>query len=268
MTPRTPSRTTLLATTLILASLVPSGSQEAAPGAIPDDHRQDQLDRIEAKLDALLQRLGDGSGAVVDPSATDTDGEDTAMPTPGTGADAADPAPETASEPPPPPIDTPTEAESFAPGAIAVAHAAPTQGQPLGEIPTDSIGGFVYTGGPIQLDDLADRGVRHAGPAGIELQGWLRATEAGRHQLAADLQIRFGTGTISALPCTFSGWLEGQAIGTETREADPWGARGNPCRSPSSSAPSSNPASTASASGSPAPTCPPPATARASKWRC
>ncbi|WP_299657168.1 hypothetical protein [uncultured Jannaschia sp.] len=223
-----------LATVLATGAMAPARAQDAAPGTtassdVARQDQQDQLDRIEAKLDTLLQRLGSGedvnaagipapsgtSGSASDPS---TAASDAAAP-PGAGVE-----PETA----PTPTDTSAEAESYAPDAIAVVHAAPTQGQALNEIPADSIGGFVYTGGPIRLSDLADRGVRYAGPAGIELQGWLKATEAGRHQIAADLQVRFGPGAIAPLPCSLNGWLEDQAIGAETRNVEPWGAKGEP----------------------------------------
>jgi hypothetical protein len=39
-------------------------------------------------------------------------------------------------------------------------------------IPPDSVGGFIYTGGPLQLADLADHGVRYAGLTGVEWHGW------------------------------------------------------------------------------------------------
>lgn len=125
---------------------------------------------------------------------------------------------------PPRPADT----GSYRLGVLAVAHAALIRGQPLGKIPADSVGGFFYTGGPIRLTDLSDRGVRYAGPAGIELQGWLRAVEIGCYQIAADLQLRFGKAAISALPCTLSAWLEDQSIGSEIRSVESWCAKGEP----------------------------------------
>lgn len=231
---RSPLVAVLFATTLATGAMAPARAQDAAPGTTASSDaarqdQQDQLDRIEAKLDTLLQRLGNGedinaagipapsgpSDPARDPSTAASDAA--ARPRAGAGAEIA-----------PTPTDTPTEAESYAPGAIAVVHAAPTQGQALGEIPADSIGGFVYAGGPIRLSDLSDRGVRYAGPTGIELQGWLRATETGRHQIAADLQVRFGSGAIAPLPCSLNGWLEDQAIGAETGTVEPWGAKGEP----------------------------------------
>jgi len=58
-------------------------------------------------------------------------------------------------------------------------------------VPPDSVGGFVYEGGPIPFSDIRTRGVRYAGPVGVELQGWLRAREAGRYQIGADLTAAF-----------------------------------------------------------------------------
>lgn len=170
-----------------------------------------QLNCIEAKLDAILQRLESGTDAGDALLSTETKlVSSSPIPAPGGAcsagvesrspdgsADASDPVPAALS----------SATGSYRPGGIAVAHAAPTRGHPLGEIPADSIGGFLYTGGPIRLTDLSDRGARYAGPAGIQLQGWLRATETGRYQNTADLQLRFGKGAIFALRCTFSAWL-------------------------------------------------------------
>lgn len=38
----------------------------------------------------------------------------------------------------------------------------------------------------MSLTDIRTRGVRYAGPVGVELQGWLRAREAGRYQIGAE----------------------------------------------------------------------------------
>lgn len=59
-------------------------------------------------------------------------------------------------------------------------HAAPSDARELGEVPADSVGGFVHTGEPIALSDLSDRGVCYTGFAGVEFQDWLRAKETGR----------------------------------------------------------------------------------------
>ena len=203
--------------------------QTIEPDRGSDALSQAQLDCIEAKLDALLQRLGTGPDAGDAVSSEET-GLANASPTsslggaPAAGVEAIAVATGSfdgsaaAVEPPPLPADT----DSYRSGALAVAHAAPTRSQPLSEIPADNIGS------PIRLTDLSDRGVRYAGPAGIELQSWVRATETRRYQIAADLQPRFGKGAISALPCTVSAWLEDQSISSEIRSIDPWGAKGGP----------------------------------------
>ena len=51
------------------------------------------------------------------------------------------------------------------------------------EIPADSVGGFIYTGGSLQLADLKDHGVHYTGLTGVEWQGWLRARDSGRYEL-------------------------------------------------------------------------------------
>jgi hypothetical protein len=81
-------------------------------------------------------------------------------------------------------------------------------------VPSDAVGGFVYQGGPIRLDDLATRGVRYQGQAGIELQGWLRVRETGRYQLAAEFALPPG-GAIAALNCMAALWLEDRQAGEQ-----------------------------------------------------
>lgn len=190
-------RRSLYALAATVAFLAPACGQAGKPAA-PRDPQQDQLDRIEKKLDDVLRRLDAGPAA----------------PAPTSGQAA----------PPGAPGPTPA-AENYKPGAVAVARAAPADARHLAEVPADSIGGFVYTGGPIVLSDLSDRGVRYTGLAGLELQGWLRAKETGRYQIAADLGARFGANAFAALPCTLTAWLEEQPIGTQTQSADPWGNR-------------------------------------------
>lgn len=117
------------------------------------------------------------------------------------------------------------EPESYAAGTVAVVRAAPAEARQLGKVPAGSVAGFVYTGGPIVLSDLFDRGVRFTGLAGVELQGWLRATGSDRYQIAADLRIGFGKGAISELPCLFTAWLEDQSIGDARQSVSPWDNR-------------------------------------------
>jgi hypothetical protein len=118
-----------------------------------------QLDRIEQKLDTILHRLDQ-----MPPGQADGTPPTAAAATPGLSS-----APET-----------------LAGGALAIIHAAPDTPTAAQEIPPDSVGGFIYTGGPLQLADLTDHGVRYAGLTGVEWQGWLRAREAGRYELDVD----------------------------------------------------------------------------------
>ena len=95
---------------------------------------------------------------------------------------------------------------------LAIAHAAPKDVNSVSEIPADSVGGFLYQGGPIALTDIQARGVRFAGPVGVELQGWLKAKEAGRYQIGTDLTAHFGVGTTFAPTCFLQAWLEGHSL--------------------------------------------------------
>ena len=150
-----------------------------------------QLDRIEQKLDTILHRLDQvqpGQVAATPPTASAT--------TPGLSA-----APET-----------------LAGGALAIIHAAPGTPAAAQEIPPDGVGGFIYTGGPLQLADLTDHGVRYTGLTGIEWQGWLRAREAGRYQLDVDGST-LSPNNYTLSTCVFAGWLEDRSIGVQ--EAKP-----------------------------------------------
>jgi len=82
----------------------------------------------------------------------------------------------------------------------------------LPEVPPDSVGGFVYEGGPIAFTDIRTRGVRYAGPADVEIQGWLKAKEAGRYQIGTDLTARFASGALTAPTCFLQAWLEGRSL--------------------------------------------------------
>ncbi len=101
---------------------------------------------------------------------------------------------------------------TYKPGALAVAHPAPKDVNSLSEVPADAVGGFVYEGGPIALTDIRTRGVRYAGPVGVEIQGWLKAREAGRYQIGTDLSAHFGVGTMFAPTCLLQAWLEGRSL--------------------------------------------------------
>ncbi len=101
-------------------------------------------------------------------------------------------------------------------GAVAIVHAAPDKPRDLQAIPTDSVGGFVYDGGPVALNDLRARGVRYAGLAGLELQGWLKVTAAGRTQLAVEYRATTSGNAVIPPSCLATAWLEDRAIGAET----------------------------------------------------
>jgi hypothetical protein len=157
-----------------------------------------QLDRIEQKLDTILHRLDQlrpGQTGVSTP--------------PSGSAPAAAPAttPALSSSP-----------ETLAGGALAIIHAAPATAAAAHEIPPDSVGGFVYTGGPLQLADMADHGVRYAGLVGVEWQGWLHARETGRYELDVDGST-VSANNFTNSTCVFAGWLEDRAIGVQ--EATP-----------------------------------------------
>lgn len=179
----TPQRLSLPAAALLTLAALPAAAQQPAPSPAPT-----QLDRIEAKLDELLRRL------------------------PQPGQPAAN-GPAAAPEPPTPPAIP----SGYRPGALAVVHPAPPSSAPL-VMPSDAVGGFVFGGGTLRLDDLAGRGVAYRGLAGVELQGWLRVREDGRHQVAVDFgSPRAGT-LIYTLSCGAALWLEDRQVGQRAGE--------------------------------------------------
>ena len=76
------------------------------------------------------------------------------------------------------------------------------------------VGGFIYTGGSIQLADLTDRGVHYTGLTGVEWQGWLRAKEPGRYELELDGST-VSPNNFTNSTCVFAGWLEDRSIGVQ-----------------------------------------------------
>jgi hypothetical protein len=102
-------------------------------GALPASAQSPptQLDRIEQTLDTILHRLDQlqpgQAGALAPPPSG-----------PGPAASPAS-APALSSTP-----------ETLAGGAVAIIHAAPATPVAAHEIPADSVGGFIYTGGPLQ----------------------------------------------------------------------------------------------------------------------
>jgi len=183
----------LLSASLLVLSFA---ARAQAPAAVPlplSPPVPSQLDRIEGKLDELLRRM------------------DQPRPQPfevGQGTVAAGAAPTSPAGLGNPPA---VSGEAYKPGALAVARVAPRDANGLAEVPPDSVGGFVYEGGPMSLTDIRTRGVRYAGPVGVELQGWLRAREAGRYQIGADLTAAF-KGSPIAPTCFLQAWLEGRSL--------------------------------------------------------
>jgi len=177
----------LLSASLLVLPFV-ARAQAPAVAPPPSPPVPSQLDRIEGKLDELLRRM------------------DQPRPQPfGVGQGTAATSPAGPGNPPA------VSGEAYKPGALAVARAAPRDANGLAEVPPDSVGGFVYEGGPIPFTDIRTRGVRYAGPVGVELQGWLRAREAGRYQIGADLTAAF-KGSPLAPTCFLQAWLEGRSL--------------------------------------------------------
>ncbi len=173
---------------LVLAAvaLIAMSARAQTPPASIDQ----RLDRIENKLDEVLRRLNAPSP-------------------PPAGQDAPYPAPAT------PAVPNAAQA-SYQPGAVAIVHAAPDKPRDLQVIPADSVGGFVYDGGPVSLSDLSARGVRYSGLTGLELQGWLKVTAAGRTQLAVEYRATTGGNAVIPPSCLVTAWLEDRAIGADT----------------------------------------------------
>lgn len=192
----------LAATTLLAAAGQVLAQENAA------DATKQQLDRIEQKLDRILERLDTAEqpgGSIAAGAAI--------LPSP-----AADAASGNAGDIPPPPGVAESASTAYKPGAVAIAHAAPERQNALAEIPADSVGSFVYSGGAIPLNELSRSGVRYTGLAAVELQGWLKVDEPGRTQLGVEYRAVTGANAIANPACIASIWLEGRSIGTERGE--------------------------------------------------
>ena len=172
---------------LAVAALMAVSARAQTPPASLDQ----RLDRIDSKLDEILRRLNAAS-------------------TPAVGQAAPSPAPAA------PAVPNTAPQASYQPGAVAIVHAAPDKPRDLQAIPANSVGGFVYDGGPVALNDLRAKGVRYAGLAGLELQGWLKVTAAGRTQLAVEYRATTGGNAVIPPSCLAAAWLEDRAIGAET----------------------------------------------------
>ena len=185
---------------LLAASILLSGTTVASAQTPPT-----QLDRIEQKLDTILHRMDEPRPSPLAPSQpTSPAGESdrrTVPPAPGTAMSAPASAPDV-----------------LAAGALAIIHAAPAAAIAR-EIPADSVGGFVYTGGSLQLADLKDHGVHYTGLTGVEWQGWLRAKETGRYELELDGNT-VNPNTSNFATCLFTGWLEDRSIGLQQATAN------------------------------------------------
>lgn len=159
-----------------------------------------RLDHIDHKLDLILHRL--------DQIQSELDATRSGPP-----AVAARPSTAPAGTSPPAPAK-----EIMAAGAVVIVHAAPTTPVTARQIPSDSVGGFIYTGGTLQLANLKDHGVRYAGLAGIEWQGWLRAKTSGRYEFELDGST-VSPNNFTHSTCIFAGWLQDRPI--DIRQATP-----------------------------------------------
>ncbi|WP_027170234.1 hypothetical protein [Mesorhizobium sp. WSM3224] len=158
---------------------------------------QQQLDRIEQKLDSLIERLGT-------PGQQSSNRNDSL---PATGNDGANKQ-----------ASAEGGAQGYKRGALAIARVAPAEKAKLSEIPADSVGSFVYSGGAIPLSELSRSGVLYTGLTSVELQGWLKVTEPGRTQLAVEYRATTGSNVFTNPGCIASLWLEDRSIGSQHGE--------------------------------------------------
>ena len=190
------TRVTFLLSAVLLASPLTALAQLQAPApATPATPPQSQLDRIEGKLDEVLRRLDQPRSHSSTAAA-----QDQTTPSGASSAPSAAPSPAPAAS-----------AQAYKPGALAIVHAAPKDVNTMSDIPPDSVGGFTYEGGPVALNDIKTRGVRYAGPVGVEIQGWLQAKEAGRYQIGTDLTAHY-SGIATPPTCFLRAWLEGRSL--------------------------------------------------------
>ncbi|RUX25164.1 hypothetical protein EOA13_28155 [Mesorhizobium sp. M7A.F.Ca.US.011.01.1.1] len=161
---------------------------------------QQQLDRIEQKLDRIIEHLGipgqDGASAKSNGSL------------PATANDGA--KKQASSEA--------GASQGYQRGALAIARVAPAKKDDLPEIPADSVGSFVYIGGAIPLNELSRKGVLYTGLTSVELQGWLKVAEPGRTQLAVEYRATTGSNVFVNAGCIASLWLEDRSIGSQHGE--------------------------------------------------
>ncbi|MEI9425867.1 hypothetical protein O7A70_32770 [Mesorhizobium sp. Cs1299R1N1] len=192
--------------TLILlgfATLIGATGIASAQNA-PADTTDQRLQRIEHKLDDILRRLDApatvGAGQTTAPAVQATQKSATSQMAGATHAAAA------------------ADNSSYKAGAVAIARIAPQKAAALSDIPPDSVGSYVYTGGAIPLSELSRNGVRYTGLAAVELQGWLKIAEPGRTQLAVEYRATTGSNAIIDPTCIASVWLEDRSIGSKRGE--------------------------------------------------
>lgn len=158
-----------------------------------------QLDRIERKLDSLIEHLGiTGQGGA---SAKSNDS------LPASGNDGAKQASSEGGA-----------SQAYQRGALAIARVAPAKKDDLPEIPADSVGSFIYIGGAIPLSEQSRNGVLYTGLTSVELQGWLKIAEPGRTQLAVEYRATTGSNVFGNAGCIASLWLEDRSIGSQHGE--------------------------------------------------
>lgn len=182
---------------LILGANGAALAQEPPPPAPPAAAltADERLDRIEGKLDEILRRLGPQPASTLRPAGA-----------PALAAAAA------ASNAP-----AAIDASAYKAGAVALIHQAPEYPRDLQQIPADSVGSFVYSGGTIPLHDLRAKGVRFTGLAGVELQGWLKVAAPGRTQIAVEYRAN-GPNSMGSSACIANAWLESRSIGSQSGE--------------------------------------------------
>lgn len=198
-------RPALLLSAALLAACSPAMAQTPAAPATPPSAPAtpaNQMDRIEQKLDEVLRRLDQPRNQPSGPFQAGSTVSAPASPTPIVSGPPA------------------ASLEAYKPGGLVVARIAPRDPNSLSTIPADTVGGFVYTGGPIPLTDIATRGVRYTGPVGVEIQGWLRAKEAGRYQLAVDVSAHLGS-SYTGPTCFLQAWLENRSLDQRTALVSP-----------------------------------------------
>ena len=172
----------------VQSSYKPStGPATVAPAPAPAPVSADDPAAIQRQIDDLQRKLDAAKGKPVPVGAGPV------------------PAPVPAS---PVPAAAPVVLE---PGWVVNLYAAPSdlKGQTLENIPLDSVASYVQQGGAWSLAEYRKR-TDWKNLASIQAEGYLKATEAGRHTLNAQLVVKGGNKCLVAL------WVENQLIGQAT----------------------------------------------------